>query len=78
MPTTEKMIIKQSHGEDVETKVELPQMPLDGDVIEMSSEIIDMIGTGERISVKVLNVRMRFDLISDTSHTEIIAEVIDF
>lgn len=77
MATTEKIIIKRIHGEDVETIIELPQMPLDGDVIEIPSERIDMLGTGEKISVKVLNVRMRFDLESDTDHTEIIAEVID-
>jgi hypothetical protein len=77
MPTTEKIIIKRLHGEDVETDIELPQMPLDGDVIEIPSDRIELIGSEEKIAVKVLNVRMRFDLVSDTAHTEIIAEVID-
>jgi hypothetical protein len=77
MATKEKIIIKRLHGEDVETIIELPQIPLDGDVIEIPTERIDMLGTGEKIAVKVLNVRMRFDLESNTDHTEIIAEVID-
>lgn len=77
MATKEKIIINRLHDESVETTVELPQMPLDGDVVQIPSERIDMIGTGEKISVKVLNVRMRFDLVSDTAQTEIIAEVID-
>jgi len=77
MTTTEKMIIKRLHGEDVETMIELPQMPLDGDVIEIPSDRIELIGTGEKIAVKVLNVRMRFDLESNTDHTEIITEVMN-
>jgi hypothetical protein len=77
MTTTEKMIIKRLHGEDVETMIELPQIPLDGDVIEIPSDRIELIGTGEKIAVKVLNVRMRFDLESNTDHTEIITEVMN-
>lgn len=77
MTTTEKMIIQRVYDTDIETMIELPQMPLDGDVIVIPRDEIGLTGTGDTISVQVLNVRMRFNLETGTDETEIITEIID-
>jgi len=77
MTTIEKMIIRRVHDTDIETMIELPQMPLDGDVIMIPTDEIDLLGMDDTITVKVLNVRMRFNLKSGNEETEIITEILD-